>query len=51
MIWGIKPWQIRYSAVMLHLDHARPYKNEREIAKNRAIRKNTIKNRIIKTPY
>ena len=51
MIWGIKSKQIRYSAVMLHLDHTRPYKNDREVAKNLAIRKNTKKNRIIKTPF
>jgi len=48
---GIKSKQIRYSAICLHLDHKRPYKNAEAIAKNRAIRKNTSKNRIIETPF
>ena len=48
--WGIKTKQIRYSAILLHLDHPRPYKNDETIAKNIAIRKYTKINRIIKTP-
>ena len=35
---GIKSKQIRYSAICVHLDHKRGYKNEASIAKNRAIR-------------
>ncbi|AUC80650.1 glycosyltransferase family 2 protein [Lacinutrix sp. Bg11-31] len=35
---GIKSKQIRYSAICIHLDHKRGYKNEASIAKNRAIR-------------
>ena len=50
MNWGIKPKQVRYSAILLHLDHSRPYKNDEAIAKNMAIRKITKKNRIVKTP-
>lgn len=38
---GIKSKQIRYSAVCLHLDHARGYKNEASIEKNKAIRHHT----------
>ncbi|WP_178989200.1 glycosyltransferase family 2 protein [Winogradskyella schleiferi] len=38
---GIKPIQIRYSAICLHLFHERSYKNEPTIAKNKAIRKET----------
>jgi len=38
---GIKSIQIRYSAICLHLDHARGYKNQDSIDKNKAIRKNT----------
>jgi len=38
---GIRPKQIRYSAIVLHLDHARPYKTKESIAANRAIRKKT----------
>lgn len=35
---GLKSKQIRYSAICIHLDHKRGYKNEASIAKNRAIR-------------
>jgi glycosyltransferase involved in cell wall biosynthesis len=38
---GIKSKQIRYNAVVIHLDHPRGYKNQESIAKNRAIRKIT----------
>jgi glycosyltransferase involved in cell wall biosynthesis len=47
---GIKSKQICYSAICLHLDHKRPYKTKESIDKNIAIRKNTRKNKIIKTP-
>lgn len=48
---GIKPKQIRYSAICLHLDHSRGYKNQDSINKNRKIRKNTREQKIIKTSY
>ncbi|WP_026451624.1 glycosyltransferase family 2 protein [Aequorivita capsosiphonis] len=38
---GIKSKQIRYNAVVLHLDHPRGYKNQESIDKNQAIRKQT----------
>ncbi len=38
---GIKPKQIRYSAICVHLDHKRGYKNEASINKNLQIRKET----------
>ncbi len=41
MNYGIKSKQIRYSAVCVHLDHKRGYKNEESIAKNRQIRNET----------
>lgn len=47
---GLKGKQIRYSAICVHLDHNRPYKNEELIKKNIEIRKNTRKNRIVRTP-
>lgn len=47
---GIKSKQIRYSAVLLHLDHKRPYKTTESISKNVAIRKNTRTSGIIETP-
>lgn len=39
--FGIKSKQIRYNAVVLHLDHPRGYKNQESIDKNIAIRKQT----------
>jgi glycosyltransferase involved in cell wall biosynthesis len=47
---GIKSKQIRYSAICVHLDHARGYVNQEAIDKNRAIRDYTLKNKVIKTP-
>jgi glycosyltransferase involved in cell wall biosynthesis len=41
MNYGIKSKQIRYNAVVIHLDHPRGYKNQESIDKNRAIRKET----------
>lgn len=38
---GIKSKQIRYNAIVVHLDHPRGYKNEVSIKKNQAIRKET----------
>ena len=48
---GIKGIQIRYSAICLHLDHIRPYKNEEQIRKNKEIRKFVKINKIVKTPH
>ncbi len=47
---GLKSKQIRYSAILLHLDHKRPYKTAESIAKNVVIRKNTRKSGIVETP-
>ncbi|MEW7280762.1 glycosyltransferase family 2 protein [Aquimarina sp. 2201CG1-2-11] len=47
--YGIKPLQIRYSAITIHLDHARGYVTEEMITKNKAIRKNTKKNKLVWT--
>ncbi len=48
---GIKAKQIRYSAICLHLDHKRPYKTRESVEKNVAIRRQTRKTGIIKTPF
>lgn len=48
---GIKAKQLRYSAIVLHLDHARPYKTAEAIAANKAIRRNTRRQHIVETPY
>lgn len=47
---GLKSKQIRYSAICVHLDHARGYVNEETWKKNFAIRENTKKNKVVKTP-
>ena len=48
---GIKSKQIRYSAICLHLDHSRGYKNEDSLVKNKSIRKDTKKENKSFTPY
>ncbi|MGO4910829.1 glycosyltransferase family 2 protein [Leeuwenhoekiella sp. W20_SRS_FM14] len=48
---GVKGKQIRYSAICLHLDHPRGYKNKESINKNKAIRKETKKKKIRSTPH
>ena len=46
---GVKGKQIRYSAICVHLDHARGYVNPETWAKNNAIRKNTRDQKLIWT--
>ncbi|QQX76752.1 glycosyltransferase family 2 protein [Aequorivita iocasae] len=48
---GIKSKQIRYNAVVLHLDHPRGYKNQESISKNLTIRKQTRDQKKKWTPY
>lgn len=48
---GIKSKQIRYSAICIHLDHARGYRTRESIDKNMTIRKHTRKNNVTWTPY
>lgn len=38
---GVRPIQVRHSAIALHLDHARGYKTTRSIERNREIRRQT----------
>jgi hypothetical protein len=47
---GIKPIQIRYSAICLHLDHKRGYNTPESIQKNINIRKKTRSEKIVRTP-
>ncbi|MCK0199837.1 glycosyltransferase family 2 protein [Ornithobacterium rhinotracheale] len=49
--YGIRGKQIRYSAIVVHLDHARGYVNKESWEKNHAIRKNTRDNKIKRTPF
>ncbi|MCH4551025.1 glycosyltransferase family 2 protein [Aestuariibaculum lutulentum] len=48
---GIKSKQIRYSAICLHLDHPRGYKNQESINKNLAIRATTKEQKLSWTNY
>jgi glycosyltransferase involved in cell wall biosynthesis len=48
---GIQSKQLRYSAIVVHLDHKRGYKNEASIAKNRAIRDAVKAQKLRITPF
>lgn len=48
---GIKSKQIRYSAICIHLDHARGYVKPEMIEKNKQIRYETKQNKSKTTPY
>jgi glycosyltransferase involved in cell wall biosynthesis len=48
---GIKPRQIRYSAITLHLDHPRGYVTETMIEKNKKIRKQTRNTKRVWTEF
>lgn len=48
---GIKSKQIRYTAICLHLDHPRSYKNQESINKNLQIRKTTKQSKKTKTAF
>ncbi|MAZ71896.1 MAG: glycosyl transferase family 2 [Flavobacteriaceae bacterium] len=49
--YGLKSKQIRYNAVVIHLDHPRGYKNQESIDKNRDIRNQTQKLNKTWTPF
>lgn len=48
---GIKSKQIRYSAIVIHLDHPRGYMNKESWEINNNIRKNTRSNKVNFTPF
>ena len=48
---GIKGIQIRYSAITMHLDHSRGYKNQTDIDFNKNIRAETKTQKTTWTPY
>jgi glycosyltransferase involved in cell wall biosynthesis len=49
--YGLKPKQVRYSAVCLHLDHPRGYVTPEMIVKNKAIREATKSNNSVWTDF
>jgi hypothetical protein len=48
---GIKSKQLRYSAVCIHLDHARGYVTQEALDRNRAIRDHTHRHRVSRTEF
>lgn len=48
---GLKPVQIRFSAIVLHLDHKRPYKTKESVEKNKRIMSETRRSGIVETLY
>ena len=48
---GIRGIQLRYSTPLLHLYHERPYRNEEEWNKNKAIWRETRQEKLTKTSY
>lgn len=49
--YGLKGLQVRYSAVVVHLQHARGYASQESINKNKEIRKKTRKDKKIWTEF
>lgn len=47
---GLKAKQIRYSAICVHLEHARGYVNDEDWRNNRVIRKTSIREKLVETP-
>jgi len=48
---GIRSRQIRYSAIVVHLDHNRPYVNDEAWRRNNEIRRITRRNRLTRTEF
>ena len=48
---GIRGIQLRYGTPLLHLYHERPYRNEEEWNKNKAIWRETRQEKLTKTSY
>lgn len=48
---GIKRKHVRYNAIVIHLDHARSYRDEDVVRKNKALRQSSKKNRVCWTDY
>jgi hypothetical protein len=49
MNYGLKPRKIRYSAVLIHLDHPRGYVNPEIKQHNHLVRMQTIRDRVIRS--
>jgi len=49
--YGLRPKQIRFDAICLHLDHPRSYRRADTLRQNRLIRDHSEKARVARTPY
>lgn len=45
--YGVRGKQVRYSAICVHLDHSRPYRNKRDLSNNKAIRDRVKSEKIV----
>lgn len=48
---GVRPVHVRYDAIVVHLDHARGYRNPDEVAANKALRVAVDRQGIVQTPH
>ena len=48
---GVRGFSLRYSAPVFHLEHARPYRDARVVARNRALMEANRAAGIVFTPY
>lgn len=48
---GVRGIGIRYEAICAHLEHERGYRSAEMLAKNKALRRNTRRKRIVRTPF
>ena len=47
---GVRPVHVRYDAIVVHLDHARGYRNPQEVAANKALRVAVDRQGLVQTP-
>ena len=47
---GVRPVHVRYDAIVVHLDHARGYRNPQEVAANKALRVAVDRQGIVQKP-
>jgi glycosyltransferase involved in cell wall biosynthesis len=48
---GVRPKHVRYNAIVLHLDHARGYKDPEKVRENRRLRQQVEKRKIRRTDF
>jgi len=48
---GVKPRHVRYDAICLHLDHSRGYVDPVQVKKNKALRIDNQRNKVVRTEF